>query len=161
MSVRKSDHGKILGRGGRNVNAVREILACHSGLQKQRYILEVLEGEREGVTPRSPFSTHPSHTEDPVANTAELLLEILRGIVDDGLSVQVNPVDGPQVAVFEIRVAPGDNRRVIGRGGRVATALRELLMSMGRREGRKFLLELVEPGESVDRASVRGAPLGK
>ena len=62
VSVRKSDHGKILGRGGRNVNAVREILACHTGLQKHRYILEVLEGEREGVTPRSSFSTHPSHT---------------------------------------------------------------------------------------------------
>jgi len=112
------------------VNAVREILACHSGLQKHRFILEVLEGEREGVTPRSPFSTHPSHAEDPIANTAELLIEILRGIVDDGSSVQVNPVDGLQVAVFEVKVARDDNWRVIGRGGRVVTALRELLMSI-------------------------------
>lgn len=45
-----------------------------------------------------------------------LLTNILRGIVDDPSSVEVTPAVGIQVSVFEVKVAQGDNRRVIGKG---------------------------------------------
>jgi len=125
VSVRKSDHGKAVGRGGRLAGAIREILACHTGLRKRRYLLEILEEERVNFGPRLPLSIHPSHAEDPILNTVALLVQILKGIVDDSSSVRVNSVDGLQVAVFEVEVAPEDNRRVIGKGGRVVSALRE------------------------------------
>ena len=123
VSVRQSDHGKTVGRNGRLVDAIREILACHTGLEQHRYVLEILEGERHLSGPQSPFSSHPSHAEDAVMMTVALLTNILRGIVDDPNSVEVTPAVGIKVAVFEVKVAEGDNRSVIGKGGRTATAL--------------------------------------
>ena len=144
VSVRQSDHGKTVGRHGRLAGAMREILACHSGLENRTYVLEILEGERERSTTRSIFSTHPSHAEDAVLNTSVLLTTIVKGIVDDASSVHVHSVEGLQVVIFEVKAAPEDNRKIIGRGGRVATAIRELLLSMGKKAGRRFILELVE-----------------
>ena len=43
LSVAKSDIGKIIGKKGRNVQAIRTILSAACGKTRKRYILEIVE----------------------------------------------------------------------------------------------------------------------
>ena len=43
LSVPKRDIGKIIGRQGRNAQAIRTILIAASGKSRKRYILEIVE----------------------------------------------------------------------------------------------------------------------
>ena len=43
LRVAKSDMGKVIGRGGRNAQAIRAILSAASGKARKRYVLEILE----------------------------------------------------------------------------------------------------------------------
>ena len=43
LSVAKSDMGKVIGKQGRNAQALRTILSAASGRDRKRYILEILE----------------------------------------------------------------------------------------------------------------------
>jgi len=43
LSVAKSDMGKIIGKQGRNAQAIRSILSAASGKIRKRYILEIVE----------------------------------------------------------------------------------------------------------------------
>ena len=46
--------------------------------------------------------------------------------------------------VYRLRVAPEDVGKVIGRGGRIARALRAVVRAGGARERRRLLLEIAE-----------------
>jgi len=43
VSVAKSDMGKVIGKQGRNAQAIRTILSAAAGKAKKRYVLEILE----------------------------------------------------------------------------------------------------------------------
>jgi predicted RNA-binding protein YlqC (UPF0109 family) len=43
LSVAKSDMGKIIGKQGRNAQAIRTILSAACGKTRRRYILEIVE----------------------------------------------------------------------------------------------------------------------
>jgi len=43
LSVAKSDMGKIIGKQGRNVQAIRTIMNAACGKTRKRYILEIVE----------------------------------------------------------------------------------------------------------------------
>ena len=43
ISVAKSDMGKVIGKQGRNAQAIRTILSAAAGKAKKRYVLEILE----------------------------------------------------------------------------------------------------------------------
>ena len=43
LSVAKSDMGKVIGKQGRNAQALRTILSAASGKTRRRYVLEILE----------------------------------------------------------------------------------------------------------------------
>lgn len=142
--VRRADHGKVIGKRGRLIDALRHLLMCRGGRDGRTYRVEVLEDPVDPVR-RHDLSTHPSHTEDPVQATSVLLLRIVQALVDEQEAVVVSPLDGIQTAVFEVQVEPGDVRKVLGRGGATAGALRALLLSMGARANRRFVLEVLEP----------------
>ena len=50
----------------------------------------------------------------------ELVSEIAKALVDSPNEVSVNEVEGEQVTVLELRVAPSDLGKVIGKQGRTA-----------------------------------------
>lgn len=77
------------------------------------------------------------------ANMQEFLEYVVRSIVDDPSQVQVAEVDGGNTIVFELRVAPEDMGRVIGKGGRVANAMRTLLRVVAAHENKRAQLEIV------------------
>ena len=43
LSVTKSDIGKVIGKKGRNVDAIRTIVSALAGKARQRYVLEIVE----------------------------------------------------------------------------------------------------------------------
>lgn len=75
-----------------------------------------------------------------------LLLDlIVRALCDHPEVVQVQTLEGSQSTIFEVRVHPEDIKRVIGKKGRTADAVREILINLGSKAGRRYLLEIVEP----------------
>lgn len=80
----------------------------------------------------------------------QLLTHLVQSLVDAPDHVHVQALEGTQSTVFEVSVAPEDIRRVIGRKGRTADALRELLLNWGGKTGRKLLLEVLEPSHRHD-----------
>ena len=82
-----------------------------------------------------------------VQEAATLLHLMIRGLVDNPEEVKVDLVEGGQSVIFEVRVDREDVRRVIGRKGRTADALREIMTNLGGKAGRRYLLEIVEPME--------------
>jgi predicted RNA-binding protein YlqC (UPF0109 family) len=43
VKVAKSDMGKVIGKQGRNAQALRTILSAASGRSRKKYVLEILE----------------------------------------------------------------------------------------------------------------------
>lgn len=74
----------------------------------------------------------------------DLVEYLAKALVDEPDQVQVTEVvTGPDV-LLELRVAPGDMGRIIGRGGKVITAIRALVQVSAAREAKRATLELVE-----------------
>ena len=74
----------------------------------------------------------------------DLVEYIARSLVDDPASVEVTETTtGSSAIVLELRVAPDDMGRVIGKSGRVANAIRALLRVVAAKEGKRVTLEIV------------------
>jgi hypothetical protein len=74
----------------------------------------------------------------------ELVTEIAKALVDPPEQVHVNSIEGEQVTVLELRVAPDDLGKVIGRQGRTAKSIRTLLGAAGMKLKKRFTLEILE-----------------
>jgi predicted RNA-binding protein YlqC (UPF0109 family) len=68
---------------------------------------------------------------------------VAQRLVDHPDAVQVREVDAPQSIVLEVRVAPDDLGKVIGRGGRVIKAIRTLARAAATRSGKRVTVEIV------------------
>lgn len=72
------------------------------------------------------------------------LVEVLcRALVDEPDAVQVTEVDGEHGTVIEVRVAPGDVGKVIGRQGRVAKAIRTLAKAAAAKVQKRVVVEFL------------------
>lgn len=69
------------------------------------------------------------------------LEHLVRGIVDHPDDVRVRLVSGRKGQRLEVRVHPEDLGTVIGRGGRTARALRQVISSVG---GRGVRVEIID-----------------
>jgi len=74
----------------------------------------------------------------------ELVEEIAKALVDLPDEVVVREVQGEQTTVLELRVAPSDLGKVIGKQGRTARSVRTLLGAVGTKLNRRFTLEILE-----------------
>jgi predicted RNA-binding protein YlqC (UPF0109 family) len=74
----------------------------------------------------------------------DLVTEIAKALVDIPDEVNVREVEGEQVTVLELRVAPTDLGKVIGKQGRTARSIRTLLGAAGMKLNRRFTLEILE-----------------
>ena len=69
---------------------------------------------------------------------------IVKALVDEAEAVDVREIDRTGTTLIEIRVAPGDMGKVIGRQGRTVRALRSLAHAVGVKRKHRFVLEIVE-----------------
>jgi predicted RNA-binding protein YlqC (UPF0109 family) len=74
----------------------------------------------------------------------DLVTEIAKALVDIPDEVTVREIQGEQVTVLELRVAPSDLGKVIGKQGRTARSIRTLLGAAGMKLNRRFTLEILE-----------------
>jgi uncharacterized protein len=74
----------------------------------------------------------------------QLVEQIARALVDQPDRVQVKEVEGEQTTVLELRVAPEDLGKVIGKQGKTARAMRTLLAAAGMKIRKRFVLEILE-----------------
>jgi predicted RNA-binding protein YlqC (UPF0109 family) len=74
-------------------------------------------------------------------DTVEL---IVKALVDDQSAVDVRAVERNGTTLIEIRVAPEDMGKVIGKQGRTVRALRSLVHAVGFKTDRRFGLDIVE-----------------
>jgi predicted RNA-binding protein YlqC (UPF0109 family) len=74
----------------------------------------------------------------------QLIEDIAKALVDIPEEVSVSEVAGEQVTVLELKVAPGDLGKVIGKQGRTARSIRTILGAAGMKLNRRFTLEILE-----------------
>ena len=69
---------------------------------------------------------------------------VIKSLVDDAEAVDVREVDQQNATLIEVRVAPGDMGKVIGRQGRTVRALRSLAYAVSLKRKHRFIVEIVE-----------------
>ena len=74
----------------------------------------------------------------------ELVRYIAENLVNDPSQVTVKPRKKGRLTILELRVAPDDMGRVIGKSGRVANAMRALIKASDRIHGRKRIILEIE-----------------
>jgi len=74
----------------------------------------------------------------------ELIVEIAKALVDKPEDVAVRAIEGEQTTVLELRVAPTDLGKVIGKQGRTARSIRTILGAAGMKMKKRFTLEILE-----------------
>ena len=74
----------------------------------------------------------------------ELLTYVARNLVDHPDQVSVSQFEDNGETVLELRVAPEDMGKVIGRQGRIANEIRTLIRSVAQRSGKRVSVEIVD-----------------
>ncbi|MGA2712186.1 MAG: KH domain-containing protein [Bryobacteraceae bacterium] len=74
----------------------------------------------------------------------QLIEDIAKALVDIPEEVTINEIEGEQTTVLELRVAPSDLGKVIGKQGRTARSIRTILGAAGMKLNRRFTLEILE-----------------
>jgi uncharacterized protein len=74
----------------------------------------------------------------------ELIEFLARALVEDPDSVQVEEVEEDGDLVLEVSVGGDDLGRLIGKGGRVANAIRTVAKAASTRAERRVLVEFIE-----------------
>jgi predicted RNA-binding protein YlqC (UPF0109 family) len=75
----------------------------------------------------------------------DLLTYLARALVDDPDAVEVTEVEEIEgEVVFELEVAEDDLGRVIGKGGRVANALRTVMKAAATRAEKRVVVDILD-----------------
>jgi len=74
----------------------------------------------------------------------EVVEIVAKSLVDNPNGVNVVEIEGEKTVVIELRVEKADVGKVIGKQGRIARALRTILSAMGRKTGKRVVLEILE-----------------
>ena len=74
----------------------------------------------------------------------ELLTYVPQHLVEHPEQVSVTETDADGEVLLELRVAPEDTGKVIGRQGRIAKEIRTLIRSVAQRSGKRVSVEIVD-----------------
>ncbi|MBR1845466.1 MAG: KH domain-containing protein [Oscillospiraceae bacterium] len=74
----------------------------------------------------------------------ELLAYVAKSLVDNPDAVQVKEIDCDGEVILELRVAPEDMGKVIGRQGRIAKEIRAIVRSLAQRKNTRVSVEIMD-----------------
>jgi hypothetical protein len=74
----------------------------------------------------------------------ELLEFLVKSLVEDPEAVKVEELEEDGDLVYEISVAEGDLGRVIGKGGRIANAIRTIAKAAAVRIDRRVIVDILD-----------------
>jgi hypothetical protein len=81
---------------------------------------------------------------EPELTMKQLVEYIARALVDYPEKVDVVAVESQNSVILELKVAPDDVGKVIGKGGQTAKALRKILSAAATKLHKKSLLQIIE-----------------
>lgn len=74
----------------------------------------------------------------------ELLEVIAKNLVDDPSQVSVTEVQGEKSIILELKVAPEDMGKVIGKQGRIAKAIRTVVKAAAVQSDKRIVVEIIQ-----------------
>ena len=74
----------------------------------------------------------------------ELILVIARALVDKPDEVEVREIEGGITVIFELKVAKEDLGKIIGKQGKMAHAMRTILIATATKLKKRAVLEIIE-----------------
>ena len=74
----------------------------------------------------------------------DLVEVIAKSLVDNPSEVHVNEIQGEQDLILELRVAPEDMGKVIGKQGRIAKAIRTVVKAAALNKNQKIVVEIID-----------------
>ena len=80
----------------------------------------------------------------------QLILEIVQALVDQPDGVSVELIEDHEATILQVRVAPQDIGKVIGKQGRTARSLRTILGAASMKLRHRFSLDIIEDDEEDD-----------
>ena len=88
-------------------------------------------------------------TQNTVSDVEELVREIARSLVDEPTAVQVESVGRDDGTVLQLRVAPQDVGKVIGKQGRTARSMRTILGAVSMKLHHRYTLDILEEDDEA------------
>ena len=73
----------------------------------------------------------------------EILETIILNLVDNKEAVEVKELDGEKSIVFEVKVADGDMGKIIGKQGKIAKSIRNVMKAVASREQKRVSVEFI------------------
>lgn len=74
----------------------------------------------------------------------ELVEIIAKALVDNPDDVKVNEIEGERSIILELKVAPDDMGKVIGKQGRIAKAIRTVVKAAATKEEKRVVVEILQ-----------------
>ena len=74
----------------------------------------------------------------------ELLRYIVQSLVKDPDAISIEEVEAGDTVTLQLRVAPEDMGKVIGRQGRIVKEIRVLMKAVAQRKGKKVSVEIMD-----------------
>ncbi|MCI8832870.1 MAG: KH domain-containing protein [Clostridia bacterium] len=74
----------------------------------------------------------------------EILESILKNLVENDSAISINQVEKDKLIIFEVKVASEDMGKVIGKEGKIAKAIRNILRAIGARDHKKVTVEFID-----------------
>ena len=73
----------------------------------------------------------------------EILETIILNLVDNKEAVEIKELDGEKSVVFEVKVAEVDMGKIIGRQGKIAKSIRNVMKAVASREQKRVSIEFI------------------
>jgi hypothetical protein len=73
----------------------------------------------------------------------ELVEYIVKALVDKPEAVEVRETQGESVTILEVRTAPEDSGKVIGREGRIVNSIRTIVKAAAAKQEKKVTVEIL------------------
>ena len=74
----------------------------------------------------------------------ELVEYIAKSLVDNPDMVTVNEIEGSQSLIIELKEAPEDMGKVIGKQGRIAKAIRTVVKAAATKDNKRVIVEIIQ-----------------
>ena len=73
----------------------------------------------------------------------EFLKVIISNLVDNKEAIEINTIDNGKSVTFEVKVAQEDMGKVIGKQGRIAQSIRNVMKAVANKEHKKAAVEFI------------------
>lgn len=74
----------------------------------------------------------------------ELVLTVARALVNEPDQVEVNETEDDRTITLELKVAPDDMGKIIGKQGRIAKAIRTVIKAAATKESKRVVVEIIQ-----------------